>query len=56
MSEPLIIAVPSKGRLKEQVEEWLADCGLKLSVTGGARGGIPGYSAAGRLWAAEHEL
>ena len=38
MSEPLIIAVPSKGRLKEQVEEWLADCGLKLSVTGGARG------------------
>ena len=38
MSEPLIIAVPSKGRLKEQVEAWLADCGLKLSVSGGARG------------------
>lgn len=38
MSQPLILAVPSKGRLKEQVEEWLADCGLKLSVTGGARG------------------
>ncbi|WP_340646942.1 ATP phosphoribosyltransferase [Phenylobacterium sp.] len=38
MNEPLIIAVPSKGRLKEQVEEWLADCGLKLSVSGGARG------------------
>ena len=38
MSAPLIIAVPSKGRLKEQVEEWLADCGLKLAVTGGARG------------------
>ncbi|MDO8321916.1 MAG: ATP phosphoribosyltransferase [Phenylobacterium sp.] len=38
MSGPLIIAVPSKGRLKEQVEEWLADCGLKLAVTGGARG------------------
>ncbi|MBP8245529.1 MAG: ATP phosphoribosyltransferase [Phenylobacterium sp.] len=38
MSGPLIIAVPSKGRLKEQVEEWLADCGLKLSVSGGARG------------------
>ena len=34
----LVIAVPSKGRLKEQVEEWLADCGLKLEVTGGARG------------------
>jgi hypothetical protein len=26
--DELIIAVPSKGRLKEQVEEWLADCGL----------------------------
>ena len=38
MSGPLIIAVPSKGRLKEQVEEWLADCGLRLSVSGGARG------------------
>lgn len=36
--EPLIIAIPSKGRLKEQVEEWLADCGLPLSVSGGARG------------------
>lgn len=38
MSEPLIMAVPSKGRLKEQVEAWLADCGLKLSIAGGARG------------------
>jgi ATP phosphoribosyltransferase len=38
MSEPLILAIPSKGRLKEQVEEWLADAGLKLSVAGGARG------------------
>lgn len=38
MSAPLIIAVPSKGRLKEQVEAWLADCGLELAVTGGARG------------------
>ena len=38
MSGPLVIAVPSKGRLKEQVEDWLADCGLKLSVSGGARG------------------
>jgi ATP phosphoribosyltransferase len=48
VSEPLIIAVPSKGRLKEQVEEWLADCGLDLAVSGGARGylaalkGLPG--------------
>ena len=38
MSDELIIAVPSKGRLKEQVEEWLADCGLDLAVNGGARG------------------
>ena len=44
----LIIAVPSKGRLKEQVEAWLADCGLELAVSGGARGylaslsGLPG--------------
>jgi ATP phosphoribosyltransferase len=38
---PLIIAVPSKGRLKEQVEDWLADCGLTLRTAGGARG----YSA-----------
>ena len=41
MSEPLIIAVPSKGRLKEQVDAWLADCGLTLRANGGARG----YSA-----------
>jgi ATP phosphoribosyltransferase len=34
----LVIAVPSKGRLKEQVEGWLADCGLDLAVSGGARG------------------
>jgi ATP phosphoribosyltransferase len=38
---PLIIAIPSKGRLKEQVEGWLADCGLTLRTAGGARG----YSA-----------
>lgn len=37
----LIIAVPSKGRLKEQVEDWLSDCGLSLRTAGGARG----YSA-----------
>lgn len=42
------MAIPSKGRLKEQVEGWLADCGLKLEVNGGARGylaslrGLPG--------------
>lgn len=45
---PLVIALPSKGRLKEQVEAWLADCGLTLQVSGGARGylaelkGVPG--------------
>ena len=38
---PLIIAIPSKGRLKEQVEDWMADCGLALRTAGGARG----YSA-----------
>jgi ATP phosphoribosyltransferase len=44
----LIIAIPSKGRLKEQVEGWLGDSGLSLEVTGGARGymaalkGVPG--------------
>ena len=27
----LTLALPSKGRLKEQVERWLADCGLPLS-------------------------
>ncbi len=41
MTDELILAVPSKGRLKEQVEEWLADCGLPLQNAGGGRG----YSA-----------
>lgn len=38
MSGPLVLALPSKGRLKEQAEEWLADCGLPLRATGGERG------------------
>lgn len=44
----LVIAIPSKGRLKEQVEGWLADCGLRFETVGGARGylaslkGLPG--------------
>ncbi len=48
MNGPLVIAVPSKGRLKEQVEAWLADCGVPLRVSGGSRGyvasleGLPG--------------
>lgn len=47
---PMIFAIPSKGRLKDQVEAWLADCGFKLDMTGGARGysaelaGLPGVS------------
>ncbi|HVI31147.1 ATP phosphoribosyltransferase [Phenylobacterium sp.] len=40
MSGPLIVAVPSKGRLKEQVEAWLADSGVPLQAVGGARGYI----------------
>ena len=35
---PLILAIPSKGRLKEQAEDWLADCGLPLRMSGGERG------------------
>jgi ATP phosphoribosyltransferase len=38
MSGPLILSLPSKGRLKEQAEAWLADCGLSLRAVGGARG------------------
>jgi ATP phosphoribosyltransferase len=35
---PLILAIPSKGRLKEQAEDWLADCGLPVRAAGGERG------------------
>jgi ATP phosphoribosyltransferase len=38
MTEPLILALPSKGRLKEQAEAWLADAGLRLASDGGERG------------------
>lgn len=38
MSNALILAIPSKGRLKEQVEAWLADAGLPLSAPSGGRG------------------
>jgi ATP phosphoribosyltransferase len=34
VSGAFILAIPSKGRLKEQVEDWLADCGLRLRTTG----------------------
>ena len=36
--EALILALPSKGRLKEQCEEWLADSGFAVQAAGGARG------------------
>lgn len=48
MSGPLIIGLPSKGRLKEQTEAWLADCGFEVSGDAGGRGytasigGLPG--------------
>jgi ATP phosphoribosyltransferase len=38
MSEPLILGVPSKGRLKEQVDAWLEAAGLPLKSVGGERG------------------
>lgn len=47
-TSPLTIAFPSKGRLKEQAEAWLGECGFKLEAVGGARGyraaisGLPG--------------
>ena len=37
MSE-LVLAFPSKGRLKEQAEAWLSDCGFTVQASGGARG------------------
>ena len=45
---PLVLAIPSKGRLKEQVDGWLAGCGFALEADGGERGyraalrGLPG--------------
>ncbi len=34
----LTLAIPSKGRLKDQAEAWLSDCGFKLRQIGGERG------------------
>ena len=34
---PLTFGLFSKGRQKEQAEEWLADCGLALEAEGGER-------------------
>ena len=50
-SARISLALPSKGRLKEQAEGWLGDCGFGLEITGGSRGyqaqltGIPGVDA-----------
>jgi len=38
MSDALILAIPSKGRLKEQTDHWLSDAGLSLEADGGERG------------------
>ena len=38
MSEPLVLAIPSKGRLMEQAAETLAEHGLKLKKVGHERG------------------
>jgi len=38
MSEPLTLAIPSKGRLKEQVDATFAKAGVALVQTAGARG------------------
>lgn len=35
---PLVLALPSKGRLKEQCEAWLGAAGLAIEMTGGGRG------------------
>jgi ATP phosphoribosyltransferase len=42
----LVLALPSKGRLKDQTEAWLGACGLPLAISGGARGyqaSLPGF-------------
>ncbi len=38
MSDPLTLAIPSKGRLKEQVDAHFAAAGVALKQTAGARG------------------
>jgi ATP phosphoribosyltransferase len=52
MSAPLIIAVPAKGRLQENAEEFFARAGMKLVKPRGARdyrgevAGMPGVEVA----------
>jgi len=38
MSAALTLAVPSKGRLQEQVQDYFADAGMRLAQAAGARG------------------
>ncbi len=38
MSEPVTLAIPSKGRLKEQVDAYFTKAGVALNQTAGARG------------------
>jgi ATP phosphoribosyltransferase len=38
MSDPVTLAIPSKGRLKEQVDAYFAKAGVALNQTAGARG------------------
>ncbi|MEO8811556.1 MAG: ATP phosphoribosyltransferase [Caulobacteraceae bacterium] len=38
MTGALVLALPSKGRLKEQADAWLADCGVVVRAGGGERG------------------
>ncbi len=38
MSAPLTLAVPSKGRLYEQVQDYFADAGMAMKKSAGARG------------------
>lgn len=38
MSEPVTLAIPSKGRLKEQVDAYFAQAGVALKQIAGARG------------------
>jgi len=38
MSAPLILALPSKGRPKEQTDAWLSKAGLTVKAAGGQRG------------------
>ena len=51
MNGALSLALPSKGRLKDQAEAWLSDCGFRLETLGGERGyraalaGISGVEA-----------